>query len=127
MECEIEIGGEGEPISGFERGMRTLGTDRKCDECERGISAGAEHEVATGDLDGEPFEVHTCMDCHNIAAAFQSEGRDYGYLWMQLEETGGEDFSGAFEHFNSGCLKNVETVSAKAYLQERYLKWKGLA
>ena len=48
-------------------------------------------------------------------------------LWEELEQSGGEDGGPAFEQFNSACLARVGTASAKAYLQERYRKWKGLA
>jgi hypothetical protein len=51
----------------------------------------------------------------------------YGQLWAELEEVGGEDSGGAFEHFTSGCLAKIETASAKAYLVERYNTWNGLA
>lgn len=48
-------------------------------------------------------------------------------LWDQLEEYGGEDGGGAFEQFNTGCLARIKTASAKQYVRERYLKWKGLS
>jgi hypothetical protein len=126
MECEIDIGGEGEPIEGFERGLRTLGVDIACGECGRMIPAGVQHEVATGQLEDEDLEFHTCTECDEIARALQVEGRDYGFLWAQLEDHGGENEGGAFEHFNSGCLKKMKTAKAKSYLVERFNKWKGL-
>jgi len=127
IDCEISLGGDGEPISGFKAFMTTDDTETTCVECRRKIPAGQERERATGELNDEAFEVDTCLDCHHIAKGLQTEGRDYGSLWAQLEEHGGEDENGAFEQFTTGCLDKVETASAKQYLVERFKKWKGLS
>ena len=127
MDCELELGGEGEPIDGYERRETAIDRAEQCSECDRAIPAGTVHEVVTGEYDGEPIEWHTCMDCSHIAAAFQTEGRIHRTLWNELEESGGPDGEPGFGNFNSACLARVPTAEAKSYLQERYRKWKGLA
>jgi hypothetical protein len=126
MECELNLGGDGEPIEGWELRMVTDSTSSTCFECNREIPAGTLHEIVTGDFEGKPIEWHTCSDCMNIAKGLQTEGRVHGMLWTELEDCGGLDGDAAFEQFTSGCLKRVKTASAKAYLQERYRTWKGL-
>lgn len=127
MECELELGGEGEPISGYERSVVARDVPGVCSECNRPIPARGEREIVTGEYDGESIEWVTCLDCMNIAEAFQTEGRVHQMLWEELEQFGGPDGEPAFEKFNSGCLARVKTASAKKYLQERYQKWRGLA
>ncbi len=126
MECDLELGGDGEEISGYERVIVSADVVHFCLECEREIPAGIQHERVTGEFQGEPIEWRTCMDCTKIGEALQTEGRTHGLLWEELEDYGGMDGEPAFEQFNTACLARVETASAKTYLQERYLKWKGL-
>ncbi len=128
MNCDLELqdGCEGEPIEGYELTIVSSFGIRECYECGRPIGSYEPHELVTGSTEYGPFEAHTCLDCRNIAIAFGNGGRLHGTLWEQMEEYGGENSGGEFEHFNSGCLTKVETASAKAYLVDRYLKWKGL-
>ena len=95
----------------------------KCHECDRQFPAGSPVELATGDPDedGVPlFSVETCADCHYIADAFCCDGRLHGSLWANMDD--------AFDEttFSEACLAEVETASAKAYLVERWRKWKSL-
>lgn len=121
MDCELEIGcSDAEPIIGYERTV-TVNDDPvlKCYECGRPIRVGAEFERVTGECDREAIDWRTCMDCVVIAEAFSEEGRMHGGLWDSLEDYG-------FESFTTGCLTRMERASAKAYLVERWRKWKGL-
>jgi hypothetical protein len=126
MECDLDLGGDGEPIGDYEVRLGVSYEALSCTECSRPIESGVEHEIVTGDLYDDTCEFHTCMDCVHIAEGLQTNGRDHGMLWGQLEEYGGEDGGGGFEHFNSGCMARVKTSSAKAYVLARYQKWKGL-
>jgi hypothetical protein len=128
MECELSLmdAGDGEPIEGFKQKFIAHAVAIECYECKRLITAGTVHEVVTGECDGDEIEWHTCPDCFQIAEGIGDGARLYGMLWEDLEEVGGEDSGGSFEHFTSGCLAKVETASAKTYLRERFLQWKGL-
>ena len=125
MDCDLDLGeAEGEPIVGYEQRFGVSDKQVACDECERPILAGVEHEIVTGECDGESFEAHTCMDCYHIATGLDGD-RMHGHLWSILE-IGGEHGAGAFDRFTTGCLLKVDTASAKAYLVERFNKWKAL-
>jgi hypothetical protein len=126
MECELELGGDGEPIDNYHRELLEADHIRRCHECDSEIPIGTIHEVVTGSYEGEEIDWRTCMNCAHIAVAFQTEGRIHGTLWSELEDYGGDNSDGAFDNFNSACLARVETAAAKAYLQARYIKWKGL-
>lgn len=127
MDCELEIGGDdGEPIQGFSLSILVSDGAVSCGECGRLISAGANYEHVTGECESEPFDNDTCPDCQEIANAFSDNGRMIGMLWYELEECGGQQGKGAFAHFTSGCLAKLQSPSAKSYLVERWLKWKGL-
>lgn len=93
--------------------------DHKCLECSRPILKGTEYERASGKFDGEVFADKTCMDCAHIRDGLScGESVPAGTLWESINEVFGE--------ITTGCLTKVETASAKAYLVERWQKWKGL-
>lgn len=120
MDCKIELSGEGEPIDAYERTVGTTATEESCHECKRPIAVGAEAEIVTGEFEGEPIRWVTCLDCMHIAEGL-SKDRIHGTLWSDLEECD------AFEGFNTGCLTKIPTASARAYVFERWRKWRELA
>lgn len=95
--------------------------EHKCYECRRSIPKGAECERGSGLWEGKFDTWHTCMDCYHIRQGLTCDGpAALGSLWM--------DIADAFTYggFTSACLAKIETASAKAYLVERWRKWKGL-
>lgn len=128
-ECGVCIGGNfGYEIEDYSRRITTSRDGLVCCECHRPIPTDAKHEEVTGsDEDGEEVEYITCLDCMNIAEGLSCDGRCHSRLWDDLEESGGEDGDAAFEAFSEACVAKVQTASAKAYLVERWRKWKGLA
>jgi hypothetical protein len=95
--------------------------EHNCYECRRPIPKGAECERGSGLWEGKFDTWHTCLDCVNIRDGLNCDGPPVlGTLW--------EDIESAFTYnpFTSACLAKIETASAKAYLTERWRKWKGL-
>jgi hypothetical protein len=91
----------------------------KCCECKREIPKGATYERAAMKYDGDFYCYRTCMDCVNIRDGLRcNRGFLFETLWESIEEVFGE--------ITTGCLQKIETASAKAYLMERWRKWKGL-
>jgi hypothetical protein len=126
-ECDVCIGGEGEPIEDYSLTLTTSKLTLLCSECKRSIPRGVEHELLTGKIEGARFRARTCMDCRNIAEGLSCDGRIHSTLWDELEGSGIGDTYAAFAAFNETCVAKVKTASAKAYLVERWRKWKGLA
>ena len=61
------------------------------------------------------------MDCYHIRNGLLCEGTGYGIsnLWNEITEV--------FPDMKTtACLAKIKTPSAKAYLLERWRKWKGL-
>ena len=123
-DCAVCVGGSsGYEIEDYYRAIRTAKRNYHCCECGRLIVAGSEHEKSGGTNVDEGGRVHfvTCLDCANIAEGLSCERRVHAVLWDDLEESGG------FDEFSEACVAKVATVSAKKYLRDRWLKWKGLA
>jgi hypothetical protein len=123
-DCGLCVGGNADyEIIDYQWGFRDAAEPIPCCECNREIAAGATYEHVTGvnEEDGEDVELKTCLDCANIALGLSCNGRAHGMLWSDLEDSEG------FEGFSEACVAKVESVSAKRYLRDRWLKWKGLA
>lgn len=120
-DCGVCIGGgdfDG-PIEMFECNEVKARKDHKCTECRRVIPKGSLYERTSGLFDGDFFTEHTCMDCADIRAAFNcGDGVAIGELW--------ESMVYAFPQLTTGCFTRLKTASGKAYLMERWRKWKGL-
>jgi hypothetical protein len=69
MECDLELGGEGEPIDGYKREL-IEGSVENCAECQTEIPAGAIREVVTGRFEGEPNRMahvlELCPHCRSV-------------------------------------------------------------
>jgi len=126
MDCDVELMdcSEGEPLTDSVQRFEADTVEHECYECHRAIPVGVVHEIVTGHCGGDDVEWRTCMDCYEIAKGLANGGRLYGMLWEDLEDAGGEDGGGSFERFTSGCLLEIKTASAKAYLLERWRKWR---
>jgi len=109
-----------------------LDNDQRCSECGLVVLAGAPIEEATwyedDDEDEEPGEpedktpIYTCVVCAEIADAFycEGDGRMYGGgLWDSMYQVMGE--------LNSSCFDRLSSPEAKAYLRQRWMKWKGIS
>ncbi len=94
--------------------------DRKCIECRQVITAGTPYQLHVGAFEGDISEYRTCLVCAEIRRAFSCGGGwIYSQLWEDLEDYG-------FESINDSCFLKLETVEAKKYLRERWIKWKRL-
>lgn len=95
----------------------------KCGECRRDIQPGSEYERTSFKWEGKFETYHVCFDCAEIREAFDcseaGEALIIGEMWSYLEQN--------FASLTTGCLANLETASAKAYLLERWNRWKGLS
>lgn len=126
-DCGVCIGGNhGFEIDDYDASVVVADMASTCFECGRDIPAGSEYELATGtnSEDGDEVSYGTCLDCMNIANGLACERRVHSTLWEDLEEC---DEGSGFHNFSEACVAKVATVSAKKYLRERWLKWKGLA
>ncbi len=93
--------------------------DHKCLECQRHIQKGAEYERQSGKFDGEIFSDKICLDCVNIRDGLLcGEPVLTGQLW--------EEIGNIFPQLTTACIAKIESASAKAYLVQRWLQWKGL-
>lgn len=122
-DCGVCIGAEAEDGSPefYEAAYHTARKEHICGECRRVIAKGSRYEYASGKFDGDFFAFKTCLDCEAIRNAFNCGSAIlHGELWQQMRDYG-------FEQMTTGCLAKIETASAKAYLIERWQKWKGLA
>jgi hypothetical protein len=128
MDCEIDLssGEDYEPIEGLELNQETAPGPWECGECGREFAGDVVHEHATGECDGQAFDERTCNDCVAIAKAFGDGSRVFGTLWEEFESNEFSD-EALFAKFNTGCLGKIESSSARAYIVERWQKWKGLS
>ena len=124
-DCGVCIGGyDGSDgyIELFEQKIIKCRKDHKCAECRRLILKGAECERTSGLWEGEFMTVHTCLDCMNIREGLACDGAPaLGMLWEEISD------ADVYRNLTTGCLAKIETASAKAYLLERWRRWKGLA
>jgi hypothetical protein len=94
----------------------------RCGECQREIPSGSIYESVAGKYDGDFYTAKTCSVCAEIRDAFacdEGAGPAYGQLWYDMTQ--------AFPAITTGCFERLTTPEAKAYLRERWLKWKGIA
>ena len=121
-DCGVCVGAfDGEPSEFVDQ--RIVAKARKphrCSECNGVIEVGKSYHVASGKGDGEFWSFKTCMICREIRAAFSCEGETFGGIfWEEMEY--------CFEALNTSCFDKLTTPEAKAELQRRWMKWKGLA
>ena len=95
--------------------------DHKCLECRRAIRRGSQYERTSGKFDGNIYSDAVCLECAEIRDAFYCGEGAYivGDLWEQMGE--------CFPALTTGCFDRLTTPAAKAFLRDRWLKWKGLA
>lgn len=93
----------------------------RCGECRRDIPKGSQYEKVSGKYDGAMYSEKTCCDCAEIRSAFVCDGAGpvFGEMWNDLTE--------CFRDLSTTCFDRLESVSAKKYLRDRWMKWKGLA
>jgi hypothetical protein len=95
-----------------------------CGECERKIIKGETYHRWSGKYDGEFFDDITCAQCAEIRAAFtcaeyDQTGPPQGELWNDIREA-------MFPRMTTACFDKLQTLEAKTFLRERWMKWKGL-
>lgn len=113
--------GEGSSI-GYRCVIVHAGKDWKCEECGSPILKGSLYELASG-FNAEDCNAHwqmkTCLICAEIANAFSCGGdRFHGTLWNSFEDV--------FPKLTTACFMKLQTPEAKAELQHRWMRWKGL-
>lgn len=121
--CDVVIGESGGeyPPEYYLRRIVTARKKYRCYECERPIVAGQRYERVVGKWDGCADSHTTCLDCVALAEAFGDGNRFHGALWEELTEQ-------LLPEMSTACLDKIDPArpSAKAYLLERWRKWKGL-
>lgn len=98
--------------------------EHRCEDCNRVIAKGENYQRVAGKFDGEFFAVSTCAVCVEIRNAFTCTEYDQvgpppGELWNDIREQ-------MFPVITTACYDKLQTPEAKAYLRDRWLKWKGL-
>ena len=122
-DCNVCIGG-GESDGHFDFYNKTNPKARKahkCSECRRLIEIGQTYERAVMKWEGDLETFKTCSDCVQIRSGLScGEGVEYTNLWQEV-------YDYVFPNMTQACIDKVNTVSAKKYLQDRWITWKGLA
>ena len=120
-DCGVCLGGyDGDGPEFSDARMVLARREHKCYDCQRPIAPGIRYERVTGKWEGQFLSHAFCVDCVDIATSLSCDGsREFGNLWGEIEEY-------VFPALTTGCLAKLQTASAKAYLLERWRKWKGL-
>lgn len=122
-DCGVCVGGwDGEPSEFIRVKHPRARKQHKCVECNKVIAVGERYEYSSGKSEGDLWDYRTCAVCAEIADAFSCDGRTYGgFFWDSFDE--GE----CWQALTTGCFAQLTTPEAKAELQRRWMKWKGLA
>ena len=113
--------GGGQECLGYRRVIVKAGQQWECSECGCVIPKGQKYELASWFYaEREGFgNCKTCLVCAEIAEAFMCGGRWHASsFWDHMES--------AFKNLTTGCFDRLQTPEAKAELQRRWMKWKGL-
>lgn len=121
--CEVVIGESGgeRPPEFYRSAIVTARKEHQCYECDRQIIVGQKYERVRGTWEGH-FDWHTtCLDCVALAEAFGDGNRFHGAVWEEITDC-------LFPEMSTACLAKIDPSqpSAKAYLLERWRRWKGL-
>lgn len=94
--------------------------EHRCCECGGAIAKGATYQRASGKSDGCFFAESTCALCTEIRGAFVCGSWIFGMLHETIREK-------MFPLWNAvgpyDCLAELESVEARAMLNERYRQW----
>ncbi|HLZ39443.1 MAG TPA: hypothetical protein VKQ11_00680 [Candidatus Sulfotelmatobacter sp.] len=121
-DCDVCIGVEVDGYCEFsETKIRKARKPAKCCECQQPIQIGEQYEVTTMIYEGEFCKYRTCLLCVEIRRVFTcGEGFYYESLWEEMEEYAFERLTTA-----SKCFREL-SPEAKAFVLERWRRWKGL-
>ena len=125
-DCGVCIGGydtDG-PAEFYETKRPRAKKEHKCEDCGEVIKIGETYRRDSGKFDGDFFDIITCNLCDEIRQAFTCADYDQagpppGELWSDIQEM-------MFPHLTTACFDKLHTPEAKAYLQRRWMVWKGL-
>lgn len=84
------------------------------------IPGGEKYERSAGKFEDGWSVWRCCIACAEISNEFSDDGRSFGVLWEELENSWDE---GA--HLQA-CLNRLSTATAKEHMRQRWMKWKGL-
>ena len=98
--------------------------EHRCEDCREIIPVGAKYRRDAGKFDGDFFDIVTCLICDEIRSAFTCAEYDQvgpppGELWSDIAEM-------MFPNLTTACFDKLSSPEAKAFLQQRWMKWKGL-
>lgn len=118
-DCDVCIGTTNNEPAEFYREFRPKArVSHKCCECGREIPIGATYFRAVGCWDGVINTYRQCLICREIQHVFScGSGWTFETLWEDLEYV--------FDRLTvrSPCF-NALSMEARAYLTERWWKWK---
>lgn len=122
-DCGVCLGDfDGDPVEFCDITWVTARKEHRCAACQRTIPKDARYNRFAGKCDGDMFVVCTCSDCDDIRSAFtcaDDNAIPSEILWETMEEY-------VFPEMTTACFARVKTESAREYLRERWMKWKGL-
>jgi len=100
--------------------IRKARKPHRCCECLKTIMPGDKYEHYWGKYDGDTCAINTCIICAEIADAFYCDSRVYGGgLWDGMHYI--------MPELTVACFDRLSSPEAKAELQRRWMKWKGIA
>jgi hypothetical protein len=122
-DCDVCIGTDSldESFDFFHVDKRKARKPHKCCECGMEIPLRAVYEHVIGKYDGEFQKYDTCSICVDIRDVFTcGNSWYYGKLWEEMQEYAFDRLTTA-----SPCFMKLGP-EAKAFVLERWRKWKGL-
>jgi hypothetical protein len=121
-DCGVCVSGNyGSECVGYRRIFCRAGKEWQCSECGCKIPKGKQYELASwfyADHEGHG-NAKTCLICAEICEAFMCGGRWHAERFW-------EDFDDVILNLNTSCFDKLKTPEAKAELQRRWMKSKGL-
>lgn len=110
-----------ETFDSFEKETVAATEPQQCYECRAAIEVGTKYCRIAFEDDGKTGYFHVCAPCAEIADVFVCGSWVVGILWECMEEQAFPELTTATE-----CFAKL-SPSGKAFLLNRWRKWKGFA
>lgn len=125
MSCEVCIGQDVDPDCMVTMLSDEIVTARKphiCGECMGLIQRGKYYRRYVGKWEGKIENYRTCLMCLEIRTVFTcGVSWTWGCLWEEMQESAFPELTTATQ-----CFREL-SPAAKAFVLDRWQKWKGLA
>ena len=117
-DCDVCIYSDYEPVEFFFGSERKCRKPTKCQECGRPIERGTIYHRVGGKYEGEMWSMKVCTDCKEIGDVFYCDGRLYGNLWDDMQESVFPQLT-----LSSKCFTKL-SAQAKQFVITKWNQWK---